>query len=72
MTEEQKEHEAMKLVNLLHEMTRDGVVKPAVPGPDGTPVPMEHVLQLQEGAPNIGKLEKEDKKKDEDDEGTQR
>lgn len=35
MTEEQKEYEAMKLVNLINDMHNLGVVKPAVPGPDG-------------------------------------
>ncbi len=35
MSEEQKEHEAMKLVNLINDMHNLGVVTPAVPGPDG-------------------------------------
>ncbi len=50
MTEEQKEHEAMKLVNLINDMHNLGVVKPAMPGPDGRPRQLEHVLQLQEAA----------------------
>lgn len=50
MTEEQKEYEAMKLVNLISDLHNLGVVKPAVPGPDGRPREMEHVAQLQAAA----------------------
>eukprot|EP00094_Tigriopus_californicus_P013879 TCALIF_13434-PA protein Name:"Similar to RIC8A Synembryn-A (Gallus gallus)" AED:0.13 eAED:0.13 QI:0/0/0/0.8/1/1/5/0/345 len=50
MSEEQKEYEAMKLVNLIHELNNVGVVKPAIPGPDGRPQEIDHVLQLQEAA----------------------
>ena len=53
MTEEQKEHEAMKLVNLINDLTNVGVVKPAIPGPDGKPVEVNHVLQLQEHAQRL-------------------
>ncbi|KAK9730971.1 Guanine nucleotide exchange factor synembryn [Popillia japonica] len=49
MTEEQKEYEAMKLVELMNNLTRKGIVKPCRIGPDGKPEPIEHVLQLQEG-----------------------
>lgn len=52
MTEEQKEYEAMKLVSLIDELQKMGVVKPAVPGPDGKPQEVSHVLQLQEQATN--------------------
>ncbi|XP_038213394.1 synembryn-A [Zerene cesonia] len=52
MTEEQKEYEAMKLVNLFDKMLSDGVVKPATIGPDGKPKPMEHVLEMRENPPN--------------------
>uniref|UniRef100_A0A224YZ65 Signaling protein ric 8/synembryn regulates neurotransmitter secretion n=1 Tax=Rhipicephalus zambeziensis TaxID=60191 RepID=A0A224YZ65_9ACAR len=48
MSEEQKEHEAMQLVNLMDRLTRVGVVQPARVGPDGRPRPIEHVLELQE------------------------
>ncbi|XP_075742498.1 ric8 guanine nucleotide exchange factor A isoform X5 [Rhipicephalus microplus] len=48
MSEEQKEHEAMKLVNLMDQLTRVGVVQPARVGVDGRPCPIEHVLELQE------------------------
>ncbi|KAL1439195.1 hypothetical protein MTO96_047411 [Rhipicephalus appendiculatus] len=48
MSEEQKEHEAMQLVNLMDQLTRVGVVQPARVGPDGRPRPIEHVLELQE------------------------
>ena len=61
MTEEQKEHEAMKLVNLINDLHNVGVVKPAIPGPDGRPVEMEHVLQLRDAvAAQVGAVEEED------------
>ncbi|KAL4713516.1 hypothetical protein ACJJTC_007754 [Scirpophaga incertulas] len=52
MTDEQKEHEAMKLVNLFDKMLSEGVVRPARIGPDGRPQPVEHVLELRDNAPN--------------------
>ncbi|GBP17100.1 Synembryn-A [Eumeta japonica] len=52
MSEEQKEYEAMKLVNLFEKMVTHGVVKPARVGPDGRPQPVEHVLQLRDETPN--------------------
>ncbi|KAL0883800.1 hypothetical protein ABMA27_015890 [Loxostege sticticalis] len=52
MTEEQKEYEAMKLVNLFDKMVSEGVVKPARVGPDGRPQPIEHVLEFREHLPN--------------------
>ncbi|XP_068627685.1 synembryn-A [Battus philenor] len=52
MTEEQKEFEAMKLVNLFDKMVSKGVVKPARVGPDGRPQPVEHVLEMREHPPN--------------------
>lgn len=33
MSEEQKEYEAMKLVNLINDLSNVGIVKPALPGP---------------------------------------
>lgn len=39
----------MKLVQLMDDMTRSGVVKPCRIGADGRPEPIEHVLQLQQG-----------------------
>ncbi len=53
MSEEQKEYEAMKLVNLIQDLQNMGVVKPALPGEDGTPREVGHVLELQE---NLAKL----------------
>jgi hypothetical protein len=50
MSEEQKEYEAMKLVNLISDLQKEGLIKPAMPGPDGKPVELEHVMQLQEAA----------------------
>eukprot|EP00095_Tigriopus_kingsejongensis_P003037 maker-scaffold1070_size64748-snap-gene-0.14 protein:Tk03037 transcript:maker-scaffold1070_size64748-snap-gene-0.14-mRNA-1 annotation:"synembryn" len=56
MSEEQKEYEAVKLANLIHDLHNMGVVKPAIPGPDGRPQEVEHVLELQEaGARNFGR-----------------
>jgi len=49
MTEEQKEYEAIRLVNAIDQMTRAGIVKPAQVGEDGKPHPVDHVLQLREG-----------------------
>jgi len=48
MTEEQKEYEAMKLVNLMDKMQRSGLISPARIGEDGRPEAVEHVLQLIE------------------------
>lgn len=48
MTEEQKEYEAMKLVQLMDSLTRTGIVQPCRVGEDGRPEPITHVLQLQE------------------------
>ena len=49
MSEEQKEHEAMQLVEMMDKITRTGVVKPCKIGDDGKPHPVDHILQLQEG-----------------------
>lgn len=51
MSEEQKEHEAMKLVQLMEQLNRAGVVQPCRVGEDGRPVPVEHILELQEALP---------------------
>ncbi|XP_020285190.1 synembryn [Pseudomyrmex gracilis] len=51
MTEEQKEYEALQLVNLVDKMTREGVVRPCRIGEDGKPAPIEHVLELQSELP---------------------
>ncbi|XP_026765170.1 synembryn-A [Galleria mellonella] len=52
MSDEQKEYEAMKLVNLFDKMVSDGVMKPARIGPDGRPQAVDHVLELREQPPN--------------------
>ncbi|XP_062568468.1 synembryn-A-like [Saccostrea cucullata] len=57
MSEEQKEYEAMRLVNDLDKLQRQGIIQPCRVGDDGKPEPVEHILQLTE---NI-KLKKEDK-----------
>ncbi|EDW65544.1 synembryn [Drosophila virilis] len=51
MTEEQKEYEALQLVNLLEKLRKDGIVQPALIDKDGKPQPLEHILQLQEELP---------------------
>ncbi|XP_035221849.1 synembryn-A-like isoform X2 [Stegodyphus dumicola] len=48
MTEEQKEYEAMQLVNMMDKMSRDGLIQPMRVGDDGKPHPINHVLELQE------------------------
>ncbi|GAB0098121.1 Synembryn [Sergentomyia squamirostris] len=51
MTEEQKEYEAMELVNLMDKLQRQGIMQPGRIGPDGRPVPVDHILELQEELP---------------------
>ena len=60
MSEEQKEYEAMKLVNMMDKLVKDGFIQPARIGEDGKPVPVEHILQLQEGINIPGKGTGED------------
>ncbi|XP_023340819.1 synembryn-A [Eurytemora carolleeae] len=60
MSEEQKEYEAMKLVNMMDKLVKDGFIQPARIGEDGKPVPVEHILQLQEGMNIPGKGTGED------------
>uniref|UniRef100_A0A8D0CEN1 Synembryn n=1 Tax=Salvator merianae TaxID=96440 RepID=A0A8D0CEN1_SALMN len=43
MTEEQKEYEAMKLVNMFDKLSRDSVITPMGVHPDGTMTPLEEV-----------------------------
>lgn len=50
MSDEQKEYEALKLVNLIDQLDRQGLIKPARIGADGKPEAVDHVLQLQEDA----------------------
>jgi len=60
MSDEQKEFEAMQLVNLMDKMTRSGVIQPCRVGEDGRPEAVEHVLQLQEAMQAPPKSEDED------------
>ena len=48
MTDEQKEYEAMKLVNMMDQLMKGGFIQPATVGEDGKPQPVEHILQLQD------------------------
>lgn len=47
----QKEYEAERLVSLIDQLHRQGIVKPCKIGEDGKPVPVEHVLELQQDLP---------------------
>ena len=51
MSDEQKEYEAMRLVNLMDKMERLGVVQPARLGADGKPEAVSHICQLIENQP---------------------
>lgn len=61
MTEEQKEYEAIQLVNAIDKLTRisGGAIKPAAIGPDGRPVELQHVLQLQQQSEHTAVLTNE-------------
>ena len=48
MSDEQKEYEAMRLVNLMDKMERLGMVQPARVGADGRPEAVSHVMELLE------------------------
>uniref|UniRef100_A0A336MUZ0 CSON001671 protein n=1 Tax=Culicoides sonorensis TaxID=179676 RepID=A0A336MUZ0_CULSO len=50
-SDEQKEYEAMELVNLIDKLHRTGVIKPCKIGDDGRPEPVDHILELQEEIP---------------------
>ncbi|CAO1440688.1 unnamed protein product [Diamesa serratosioi] len=51
MTEEQKEYEAEKLVHLIDQLHRTGIVQPCRIGEDGRPVAVNHILELQTEIP---------------------
>ncbi|XP_075712188.1 chaperone Ric-8B [Rhinoderma darwinii] len=44
MTEEQKEYEAMKLVNMFDKLSREDIIKPMGVRPDGTMAPLEEAV----------------------------
>uniref|UniRef100_A0A915DXK4 Synembryn-A n=1 Tax=Ditylenchus dipsaci TaxID=166011 RepID=A0A915DXK4_9BILA len=46
MSEEQKEYEAMKLVDAINKLMDEGVMAPATLGPDGRPQKVEHIAEL--------------------------
>ncbi|GAB1599907.1 synembryn-A-like [Argonauta hians] len=48
MSEEQKEYEAMKAVDLLHKLHEKGIIQAGTMGEDGKPMPVSHILQLTE------------------------
>ncbi|XP_061138561.1 synembryn-B isoform X1 [Syngnathus typhle] len=49
MTEEQKEYEAQKLVNMLDKLSRQSVIRPMGVKPDGTLAPLEETLRAPPG-----------------------
>lgn len=49
MTDEQKEYEAIMLMQKIDELSKSGIIRPCKVGADGKPQPIEHVLELQEG-----------------------
>ncbi|KAM7350794.1 ric8 guanine nucleotide exchange factor A [Cochliomyia hominivorax] len=51
MSEEQKEYEAEKLVQLVDKLHRGGIIQPCRINEEGKPVPVDHILQLQEELP---------------------
>lgn len=51
MSEEQKEYEAMKLVNLMDKLNGQGLVQACKIGADGRPEPVDHIMELQEALP---------------------
>jgi len=51
MTDEQKEYEAMQLVNMMDKLHRQGVINPCRIGEDGRPEPVGHIMELQEELP---------------------
>uniref|UniRef100_A0A7I4YMC0 Synembryn n=1 Tax=Haemonchus contortus TaxID=6289 RepID=A0A7I4YMC0_HAECO len=52
MSEEQKEYEAMKLVDAMNKLMNTGVVKPGTIGEDGRPKAVGHVLELVKDVPD--------------------
>lgn len=47
----QKEYEALQLANLIDQLHKTGIVQPCKIGEDGKPVPVSHVLELQDDLP---------------------
>ena len=60
MSEEQKEHEAMKLVNAMDKLMDQGLIAPGTVGEDGRVRQVKHVAEL------IKDVEKADEKEDSD------
>ncbi|KAK6191875.1 hypothetical protein SNE40_003455 [Patella caerulea] len=48
MSDEQKEYEAMRLLDAMDKLQLQGIIQPSRIGPDGRPVPISHVLELTE------------------------
>lgn len=60
MTEEQKEYEAMQLVQLIDQLSKQGVVQPCRVGADGTPKPVTHIMELTENVINSNRTDEVD------------
>ncbi|VUZ51610.1 unnamed protein product, partial [Hymenolepis diminuta] len=52
LSDEQKEFEAMQLVDKIDKLQRSGLIQPGVMGEDGRVRPVEHVLELVQNIPN--------------------
>ncbi|GLV37142.1 ric8a [Carabus blaptoides fortunei] len=53
MTEEQKEHEALILAELMQNLIDKKLIKPCIVNEDGRPEPVDNVLQLQNALPRL-------------------
>ncbi|XP_061400052.1 synembryn [Musca vetustissima] len=60
MSEEQKEYEAERLVNLVDQLDRCGIIKPCRINAEGKPEPVDHILELQEQLPKQQEILKND------------
>lgn len=50
MTEEEKEYQAMQLVQVIDKLQKDGLITPCGIGEDGKLRPVEHILEMQEAS----------------------
>ncbi|XP_073834173.1 ric8 guanine nucleotide exchange factor A [Musca autumnalis] len=60
MSEEQKEYEAERLVNLVDQLHRGGIIQPCRINAEGKPEPVDHILELQEQLRKQQELHKND------------
>ncbi|XP_055947522.1 synembryn-A-like isoform X2 [Argiope bruennichi] len=48
LTEEQREYEAMQLVDMMDKLAREGSIRPMRIGEDGKPIAIDHILEMRE------------------------